>query len=565
MNLFEGEQPRLYAKLYFVSLLLLVASMPLSKFTMSVFQFATLGFWLWHGVDNDFVKEFPAASLLNPIKLIRFLGQVIKNVFWALIAKFAQFFRNKAALAIASLMLLHVIGLIWTTDFHYAMNDMRIKVPIFILPLFLSTGPRVSTRTFYWILAGLIAAVLGGSIYRMTLFLNLTVANSRSLSAHTSHITYSLNAVFAVFAILFFVGSKGIMDKRSKILLLAIGIWIMAFLAFMNYTTGILIFAFVGFLLLIYLALRIKKVFFKIAALTGVLLMFFLPLFYVISVAYQFLHVPAVDFSMLDKQTKLGNTYFHDTINFKTRNGKWAGLYICEKEMRESWSRRSQRSLDSLDPKKQVLRNTLISYMASKGLRKDADGIAQLKDAEIRLVEQGVNRSNFKRLPGPRDQIEDFVISYRRYVQENDANSSSMIQRFEYWHTSMLIIGQHLWTGVGTGDLALAFKEQYEKMNSSLAPQNRLRSHNEYLAITVAFGIFGLLWFVFAMFYPGFKARGFSNYFFLVYWIIIMASMLTEDTIESQEGVTFYVLLAALMLLGREKTEKSEQLFEHSD
>jgi hypothetical protein len=41
-----------------------------------------------------------------------------------------------------------------------------------------------------------------------------------------------------------------------------------------------------------------------------------------------------------------------------------------------------------------------------------------------------------------------------------------------------------------------------------------------------------------------------------------MISMVTEDTIESQEGVTFYVLFTALMLLGREnKKEEQETLF----
>jgi hypothetical protein len=39
-----------------------------------------------------------------------------------------------------------------------------------------------------------------------------------------------------------------------------------------------------------------------------------------------------------------------------------------------------------------------------------------------------------------------------------------------------------------------------------------------------------------------------------------MISMLTEDTIESQEGVTFYVLFTALLVLGREKPEVSESL-----
>jgi hypothetical protein len=64
-----------------------------------------------------------------------------------------------------------------------------------------------------------------------------------------------------------------------------------------------------------------------------------------------------------------------------------------------------------------------------------------------------------------------------------------------------------------------------------------------------------------AMFYPGIRSRSYKNYFYVVFWIIFMLSMLTEDTIESQEGVTFYVLFTALLLLGRDKQEPSESLF----
>jgi O-antigen ligase len=135
-----------------------------------------------------------------------------------------------------------------------------------------------------------------------------------------------------------------------------------------------------------------------------------------------------------------------------------------------------------------------------------------------------------------------------------------MVQRLEYWRTSVLIIRQNPVLGVGTGDLPTVFEEQYRKMNTNLASQNRLRSHNQYLSITVAFGIVGLVWFLVAMFYPGMKTHNFNNYFYVVFWIIFMISMLTEDTIESQEGVTFYVLFTALLVLGREKPEVSESL-----
>jgi hypothetical protein len=286
-----------------------------------------------------------------------------------------------------------------------------------------------------------------------------------------------------------------------------------------------------------------------------------LPLLYIVSFSYKYLNTPSVEFSSLEKFTPRGNSYYHDTVNFKSKNGKWTGLYICDKELRQSWAERSKLSLDSIDQKKQVRRFALISYLASKGLRKDADGMNQLKDEDIRLIEKGINRYDYSKLPGLRTQIEDFMISYQRYINLSDPNSGSMVQRFEYWRTSLLIIGQHPLFGVGTGDLPTAFVEQYQKMDTNLASQNRLRSHNQYLSITVALGIVGITWYLFVMFYPGIKTRNFSNYFYLVFWIIFMISMLSEDTIESQEGVTFYVLLTALMLLGREKTETSESLF----
>ncbi len=560
MQLNKGEWPPRYTTMYFVSLALLVASLPLSKFTMSLFQFSTLFFWLWHGVDTGFLKRYPSRSLMNPMNLFRFMGNLIKNSFIALVQKFAEFFRNKPAMAIASILLIHVIGLIYTSDFNYALKDLRTKLPIFILPLFIATGPRISTRTFYRILGLFIAAVVGGSIYQLILFLKLPVADSRAMEVHTSHIRYSLNAVYAVFILIFFVYSKGILKAGHKAILIITAIWLVAFMAYMNYTTGILIFAFISFLLLVFLALKISSLLLKTSALLAIAIIFLLPVLYILSIGYSFLNTPTVDFSKLDKYTHNGNTYYHDTITFKARNGKWTGLYICDKELRQSWAQRSKLSIDSLDKQKQLTRYTLIYYMASKKLRKDARGIDQLSDADIRNIENGINRKNYTTLPGLRAQVEDFITSYQRYVDLHDPNSSSMIQRFEYWRTSLLIIRQHPLFGVGTGDVPMAFEEQYNKMNSNLAPQYRLRSHNQYLSITIALGIVGLCWFMFVMFYPGIRTHNFNNYFYVIFWIIFMVSMLTEDTIESQEGVTFYVLFTALMILGREDPKTIESL-----
>jgi len=546
--------------MYFVSLALLLASVPLSKFTTSLFQFTTLIFWLWHGVDTAFLQKYPAPSLLNPVKILAFLISVLRQIGRALIQKLALFFRNKPALVISSLLVLHVIGLFYTTDFEYALKDLRTKLPVLVLPLFLATGPKLNTKTFYAILIFFVAAVAGGSIYRLILYLDTPVADSRDVEVHTSHIRYSLNAVFAVFILLFFVFKNTSFTAGARGLALITAAWLITFMVFMNHTTGILLLAIIGFIMLFIYGLKIRKPILKTAILSGTALAVILPCVYIYSIADQYLNTPKADFTTLEKYTPAGNSYYHDTLNFKSKNGTWIGLYICDKELRQAWAQRSKLPIDGLDKNKQITRSTLITYLASKGLRKDAEGIKRLSDEDIRNIENGINRFDYKKSPMLRSQVEDFIAGYQHYTQNHDPNAGSMIQRFEYWRTSLLLIRQHPFFGVGTGDLPLAFEQQYKRMNSNLAPQFRLRSHNQYLSITVGLGIFGLLWFLFVMVYPGIKTRYFNNYFYVIFWLILMISMFTEDTIESQEGVTFYALFTAIMILGREKHEPPELL-----
>ena len=116
------------------------------------------------------------------------------------------------------------------------------------------------------------------------------------------------------------------------------------------------------------------------------------------------------------------------------------------------------------------------------------------------------------------------------------------------------IIKENLFLGVGTGDVEQAFNSQYNKMNSPLTKEWRLRSHNQFLAIGTAFGIIGLICFLFSLFYPLFAGKNYMNYFYLTFFIVAFLSMLTEDTLESQAGVTFFSFFNALFLFVREKT-----------
>jgi O-antigen ligase len=180
----------------------------------------------------------------------------------------------------------------------------------------------------------------------------------------------------------------------------------------------------------------------------------------------------------------------------------------------------------------------------------------QLSDKDIRAVEKGIANVVFTWNFSIRGQIYQLLWGFDEYRKSGDPTGSSLMQRLEFWKASGGIIKEHFLTGVGTGDMNEAFQQQYDKMKSKLAPDQRWRSHNQFLSILVGFGIFGFIWFLFALFYPPLALGKFKDYFFLVFFIIAMLSMIPEDTIESQMGVTFFAFFYAFFLFARKEPDK---------
>ncbi len=529
-------------------------------------QMGLAALWLWHGVDTDYLQGISLKNLLNPVKLVKFMGTTLKEIWIAFVRKLRTFFSNKPALVIASMYLMLIAGLLWTTDMHYALKDLRTKLPLLILPLFLCTGPEVNSRTLNWMLTGFGLALLGGTIYRLILLLSLPVADSRNISAHVSHIRFSLNVVLGIFSLIYIARNRFFHKNWINFLLVLIAAWLLAFMVYMQYDTGVVITIIVTIFIAFISAFRQSGLRSRILLIVASLIILLVPVIYVLSVIHEFKSVKPVYFLQLDQHTQNGNLYTHDTTNFVVENGKYPGLYICDKELRSGWNKRSSIPFDSLDNKKQLLRSTLIRYMASKGLRKDSIGLCALNSKDIDAIESGI--ANCKSTSGfnIKTQIYNYLIAYRNYRLLGDPNAGTLVQRLEYWRTSLLIFSKHPVIGVGTGDLPAAFDQQYDEMKSPLKPEYRKRSHNQYLSTLVAFGILGFAWFMFSLIYPPVKLRAFRHYYFVVFYLISMISMVTEDTIESQEGVTFFVFFTCLFLLawhdGKQNNDKRAEIQE---
>jgi len=516
--------------IYIFALIVLVAGMPLSKFLMSLSQIILACNWL---LEGD-----------------------VKN-------KFISFWKNKPALILSSLLLLHFIGLTYTSDFDYGLKDIRIKAPLFILPLILSTSKPISQKIFDIILQLLVGAILIGTIFSTLILVGIIhhpVIDTRDISIFISHIRFALLICVAIFISSYFIfNSISLIHKIGWSIII---VWLIIFLILLESLTGLVALSITTFILLIYGILKSKSRAIKYGGILVLSGSIFLFAYYISSIENENNKKEIVDFSKLDTYTSRGNLYEHD-INAKiTENGHLIWIYCCAKELEQSWNQRSNIKMGGKDLKGNSIYYTLIRFLTSKGLRKDADAVALLTNDEIKAVERGVPNVNYQSISSLSGRIHETLWEIDLYKNTGNANGHSLTQRFEYWKTACSIIKNNLFFGVGTGDVPAAFEQEYIKDNSSLRQKWRLRSHNQYLSITVAFGLVGLLWFLITLFYPLFYGNKKMDYLYITFFIIVIISFFTEDTLETQAGVTFYAFLNSFFLFskGKEITKKHDTL-----
>ena len=539
---------------YIFGLALMIASLPHSKFVMSVSQFWLASVFAVDRIDIRKLEEFimqrsrlKAIFFLIPYFVLQLLSSIAKG--------FKNFFSNKPAMIFSSIFLLHIAGLFFTTDYDYAWKDLRTKLPIFLLPLFISTSQSFRKRDFYGFIMLFIASVLVRTLINSGNLVQENFIDIRNISKSISHIIVSLLISFSFFSLLYFLFLKRTFPLVLKILFGIVLIWLSVYLVISKSVTGLVVISLTILIMLIVLIFRSRKNWIKVSLLGFFLVLITTFIVYFQGVRKDYYHVNKVDFSTLDSVTPRGARYTHYIHHKETENGNYLWIYLQWDELRATWNKRSKFRYDSLDERHQRISNTLVRFLASKGYRKDADGVMKLTDDEIHEIEKGTANVVFSQTFSIRGRIYELLWGYDEYRKSGDPTGSSVMQRLEFWKASWGLIQQNWLTGVGTGDMNEAFQQQYTRMHTKLAPDQRWRSHNQFLSIFVGFGIFGLLWFLFSVFYPPLVLGKFSDYFFLIFIIIAIISMIPEDTIESQAGVTFFAFFYTFLLFGRKEDD----------
>lgn len=504
---------------YFLGLVMLAASLTLSPFVMSVAQFWLIGIWIIDAIVN---KDFKA--------------------------KCSRFGHNKAAVLLVAFYLLHVVGLIYTTDFQYAMKDLRVKLPILLLPfLFASTTP-LDRKHFNLLMNIYVLSVFVATWFSFAAYLKHDYNDVREISHFISHIRFCLHIVFCM-AITAYYLFKRPAKWWSKAIQFAIILWFAYQIYIFESLSGYAVLAAVVVVSILYAFLHWKTgTGWRIAVIAVAVIALAASSITLYKIVKPMLKVEEVNFSTLEKTTAQGNPYWHDTIHNPIEDGRYVGLYYCRTELREAWPQRSSLAFDGQTTNGENLEATLARYLTSKGLRKDAEGVMALTDTDIHNIEQGIANYNNWAHPGVRARLSSTIFEYNLYQRYNNPNGGSLSQRIEYTRASFHIIKQHWLFGVGTGDVPTAFAQTYDEIQSPLNQEFRYRAHNQYLAITVAFGLVGLALFLLALLYPYFSSKKNRHYLYTIFLCIMLLSMFPEDTLETQAGASLFAFFDALLL-----------------
>jgi len=519
---------------------------------MSMGEFLLVAMWLWSGFSFKISARF--FKLGGYIKgIYHLLGYLVQLAYNNFIDKFALFFRNKPAVVLTSIFLLHILGLVYTSDMEYAMKDIRIKLPLLMFPIIISTMESFRYKRFKILMLFYVAAVLAGSLISFSIILKGQFTDIRDISPYVGSIRFGLNVSLAFFTLVYFVLYDKGFKYWQKLLFSLIGIWFVIFLVLMESVTSLSIILTIVLGFLVYQSLTTKYFALKIAIILVVIALPTALFFYIRSEVIDAVTPPSIDNATLDSETIQGNIYFHDTIIRGVEDGRYVGLYLCEKELQEAWNERSEMAYYSKTNGGHELKESLIRYLTSKDLRKDAAGIAALSDWDIQMIKNGVANYNYVKNPGLRARMLKIIMGYEVYLKTGDPSGSSVMQRIEYSKGSINLIKENFWFGVGTGDIENALIEQYKEMKSELKTEYMFHAHNQYFAIFITFGVFGLLWFLFALVYPPLATGRFSDYFFVTFFVIMLLSMLSDDTLETQAGATLFAFFYSFFLFGKKK------------
>ena len=452
-------------------------------------------------------------------KALMSIGMVLAGLSLLLEFNFKAYFENwrnnRALLILILLYLCFITSLLWSQNLDYALEDLKSKLTIIVIPLLIFSKPELVHRNKGYLLTLFLSGVFITSLINVLFYTHtlgdIIYDDIRGMSLFGSHIRYGLLVAMGAITCIYFIKKH----KKFIFFFVFVFIWFVFYTYFSEVLSGVIA------LLISLLFWLIAELYFKrkIKALFSVSLIF---ISFLISVSFFMLSPESNDLKV-----------------------------VSHSEIAEEWNKRSKIPIHSYDAKGQELKQTLIRYLHSKSLPANAKGIKELTSKDFTNIENGI--ADIRELS---NGFISRLYSIRFELQNtSNPNGHSMLQRIEYWDAGFKIASNHPILGVGLGDVQDEFDQHYNDVNSKLLLKNRKRAHNMFLTFWVSNGLIGLVIFICVL--SIFISENWKNKDFLAlaFILISISSFVFEDTLETQTGITFFSFFYALFSLNKYKKE----------
>jgi hypothetical protein len=502
-----------------------------------------------------FIGLMGIAAGLSISKVLISIGVIWIGVNWiwegGYAAKWRLLLARKSVLILISIFLLHLIGLLWTPDMNEGLRDVRIKLPLLVIPLVVGTSAPLSRKQLETILILFSIGVLIASIRTYLIVVGIIPKKMIDIRQASDLVPLIRLALFSAMTIMlcgrWFIRNTQWFIRVACLLTTA---WLIYFMVYMQSLTGLVVLLGSISIIAVIMSVLNRKRKVLIAMVAVVLLGVVFAGRYVMRAYNDFYALRGNEVPVLYAVSPTGYPYEHHIDQPMYENGNKVMANVCWVDLMVEWNKRSDVAFHGgRDRKGNYIPYTIVRYLASKGLMKDSVGMSNLTNEEIREIENGVtNYKDKERNPLERRAYQVFWETYN-YFAGGNPSGSSITMRFVVVGTAINTIKAHPWIGTGTGGQTIAYNKYYSEQGTELTEKWQwLHAHNQFLSIAVTLGIPAALFFIFSLWWPARTMRRWKSYLYLAFFVIVVLSFLDDDTLETQQGATFYAFFNALLL-----------------
>jgi MFS family permease len=462
--------------------------------------------------------------------------------------KWEQLRVNKLFWIITSLFFLHLIGMAYTQDLESGLTSIRILMPLMFLPMLLFSTKPVNEKEFklllYCFLLGSLVSTVWCLIYNYVLHTNEVVRNA---SRFMSHIRLGLYLNVAIASCFYFIWT--VSKNLHKFLLGGLLLYFVFVLYALGLASGLVNLLILSFFALIIFLFK-QKMHIRIISLVIILVGAFYGFNFLNSIFNSQLTTVSGENNIPHKLSQTGNIYLNYNSFTQKENGNYVFINIQPTELQKEWKMRFPKDSFSYRPHLHNIQRyqVLVRYMASKGLNKDSAGLTKLSNEDFINIQKNITNYKYPDWSFLHKRVYEFVWEYDEFMNERNVNGHSLTMRLYFWKAAASVIEKNVLFGVGTGDVQNELNKTYVETQSPLTKDWYKRPHNQFITMTVALGVVGLMIFLFSFLYPVNSLKKYLHPLFWPYFLILVLSFVLEDTLETQAGLSFYAFFYTLFI-----------------